>query len=316
MVTAESTVNGTGLVWLGARGNRLGNLTKPDKVGQIDREPIWSPDGKVLAFTSNRGVVDQSGKWGIWLVDPRGGEVKNIFPATKGLRDISWAEDKIVFSVERGQSYDVMELTTAGKSKTINSGNVTLMPSFSRSGDFAYVTIDDKRPRIVINEVATAIQGTYPKWSPQGDRLAYSALVKDGNKTNVDIVVADKSGTTLFAIAEPLADQTIPVWGNKGKLLFATATYRSEETGDPIHSAITVIDLQAEDPKWRLFQDMQMVTQQRWSAINPRVSFEDVSQLPLYEVGLRHAILTGMADKIEKDDEETKAKEKLKTLDN
>ena len=50
--------------------------------------PIWSPDGKAIAFVSSRGNTGLG--FGVWLVNPDGGNVRNV--ATHGL-GIAWSSD-------------------------------------------------------------------------------------------------------------------------------------------------------------------------------------------------------------------------------
>ncbi len=60
-----------------------------------DRGPRWSPDGKRLAFTSER-----SGKAQVWIIDPTGGEAWRI-PTKEAVQgDITWSPDgkKIFFT--------------------------------------------------------------------------------------------------------------------------------------------------------------------------------------------------------------------------
>lgn len=53
-----------------------------------DRAPRWSPDGKRLAFTS-----DRSGKSQIWIIDPNGGEAWRI-PTKEAVQgDVVWSPD-------------------------------------------------------------------------------------------------------------------------------------------------------------------------------------------------------------------------------
>ena len=50
--------------------------------------PIWSPDGKAIAFVSSRGNTGLG--FGVWLVNPDGGNVRNV--VTRGL-GVAWSPD-------------------------------------------------------------------------------------------------------------------------------------------------------------------------------------------------------------------------------
>jgi dipeptidyl aminopeptidase/acylaminoacyl peptidase len=52
-----------------------------------DREPQWSPDGRRIAFYSNR-----SGQWEIWAINPDGSGLKQLTYAGLALR-ASWSPD-------------------------------------------------------------------------------------------------------------------------------------------------------------------------------------------------------------------------------
>ena len=52
-----------------------------------DREPQWSPDGRRIAFYSNR-----SGQWEIWAIHPDGSGLKQLTYAGLALR-ASWSPD-------------------------------------------------------------------------------------------------------------------------------------------------------------------------------------------------------------------------------
>lgn len=60
-----------------------------------DRSPRWSPDGKRLAFTS-----DRSGKSQIWIIDPSGGEAWRVPTKEEVKSDLLWSPDgsKIFFT--------------------------------------------------------------------------------------------------------------------------------------------------------------------------------------------------------------------------
>jgi Tol biopolymer transport system component len=71
--------------------------------------PIWSPDGKWIAFVSSRGNTGLA--FGVWLVSPDGGNLRNL--AARGL-GITWAPDaQWVYYADAGVLYKV---PTAGGS--------------------------------------------------------------------------------------------------------------------------------------------------------------------------------------------------------
>src|SRR5688572_33369806 len=51
-----------------------------------DVNPQWSPDGKRLAFLSDR----EGGKHAIWLIDPDGGEARRLTTEPTAIREYLW----------------------------------------------------------------------------------------------------------------------------------------------------------------------------------------------------------------------------------
>ncbi len=40
--------------------------------------PVWSPDGKNIAFLSNRTASGEAGEWRVWVMDAAGGNVRQV----------------------------------------------------------------------------------------------------------------------------------------------------------------------------------------------------------------------------------------------
>src|ERR1043166_3221139 len=74
-------------IWLAetATGKSI-QLTRSDKSSTT---PRWSPDGKWLAFLSNR-IEDKNQ---IFVIDPTGGEAQQLTKSETGITNFSWSED-------------------------------------------------------------------------------------------------------------------------------------------------------------------------------------------------------------------------------
>ena len=85
----------------------LSNLADGTEV-QLTREggssPKWSPDGKLIAFTSSRsspGLAKDAAGEQLWLISPSGGEAWRVSSFGRAVSDFAWADaDAIVFSAK------------------------------------------------------------------------------------------------------------------------------------------------------------------------------------------------------------------------
>ena len=73
------------LYLIGAQGGGKRQLTRGD---QIDAAPVWSPDGKRIAFVSTR-----SEKSNIWIIDADGGEARQLTKLEGTFSDLEFGPD-------------------------------------------------------------------------------------------------------------------------------------------------------------------------------------------------------------------------------
>jgi eukaryotic-like serine/threonine-protein kinase len=158
-----------------------------------DANPIWSPDGKWLYYTSNR-----SGRWGIWRI-PIEEETGKVLGKPELVP--TFADNSLEFSIARnGQRmvytssrkinrvfrvpFDAANGTVHGEPQQVTqSQRYIVSPDISPDGKrLTYYTYGDpKFDLFIMNQDGSGLRqltndtakNRYPRWSPEGQRLAF-----------------------------------------------------------------------------------------------------------------------------------------------
>ncbi|UHQ20114.1 S9 family peptidase [Lysobacter sp. KIS68-7] len=194
-------------------GSHRVRLTKTPKFDES--RPQWSPDGKSIAFLSDRGGEDATTQ--VWLMPAGGGEPKRLTKFGESIADFVWSPDgKRLAFIARDP-----ERPFGAKKPKQPPPIVTERYQFREDG-VGY--LDQRRNHLYVFDIATgktdvltpgAHDEQLPAWSPDGKLLAYVTKrgVDPDRHLNYDIyVVEPKAGAKERQLTTFTGSDLDPYW--------------------------------------------------------------------------------------------------------
>lgn len=207
-----------------------------------ERDPAWSPDGRLLAFVIERdGPADPfaDDPADLYVMDVRTGEVRRLTDDRAIEYSPTWSPDgtRIAFSKgheEQGGLY-VMEADGTGLRRLTDERRFEGQPAWSPDGErIAFASAaSDELPQLHLLELADGSTrpltdagpmglrfAVSPSWSPDGTRIAFFGA-HVGSAGDIYVIGAD--GTGLRKLTHDLRSVGDPAWSPDGRLIAFSA---------------------------------------------------------------------------------------------
>jgi eukaryotic-like serine/threonine-protein kinase len=180
-----------------------------------DRDPTWSPDGKQIAFTSNR-----EGQPAIFVMNADGSGVRRIHNGLPVSEGAIWLPDgRIRFSDARNtytmkpDGSEVVRLNYSGEPSPDGRQILFAKEVIPGEGNELFVAnADGRNPRRLTHNKIT---DTESRWSPDGRKIVYTSF-PDGPWPKGSICVINSDGSGLTRLTNERLEAGISLWSPDG----------------------------------------------------------------------------------------------------
>src|SRR5579859_1847003 len=165
--------------------NRKFDPKKPE-----DRSPVWSADGKHIAFVSTRDGTAQ-----IYVMDYDGSNITNLTRNVWDNFEPAWSSDlkKMAYVNDRDGNLNLCIMDASGFNQTCLTNNRTPNRKF-----------DQNRPNDFL-----------PSWSPDNKHIAFVST-RDKNE---EIYLMNADGSDPVNLSQNIANDTQPSWSSDGNFI-------------------------------------------------------------------------------------------------
>lgn len=272
-------------IWIGTTdGEQTFPITNGEK---SSTNPKWSPDGKWIAFTSNR----RDNRNQLFVIRADGGEAEQITEQKGSIGDFEWSPDGkwIAYAMTDAKSDDE-EKNDKGRNdfrwvdENIKLSRLFVMP----------VQKDDKGKRESRKLITENYSVSGFNWSPDGSRIIFSH-VKDPRADywpSSDVSVIDVASGKVTAFANTEAAESSPIFSRDGKwvaMLVSDLPVRWAQSGK-----ITIFPAAGGAPRSMQLSFDGQPNIVAWSPDNTKVTFLESKRTgtAVYEANVSNGVVT------------------------
>ena len=235
-------------------------------------EPAWSPDGKRIAFVSDRDGPRFA--YQVYVMKANGTGQTRITNEPVAARSPAWSPDgtRIAFSSERDGNEDIYLMNPDGSNLVNIDNNVgqdrnpTWSPdgtriAFDRNSSNVWVMNVDGSGQTQLTQSFGFTASIEPAWSPKGDKIAFSSSQQRPDDQVRELYVMNPDGTNAVRLATNttgrLPGDFLPAWSPDGSRIAFTSTrngrqeiYSINADGAGLTNLTNTAGRDEQDPAW------------------------------------------------------------------
>jgi Tol biopolymer transport system component len=265
--------------------NVNGKINLTEKSG-VNSCPVWSPDGKKIAFISNR-----TGNFDVFIMDCNGTNQINMSDSTENNYRPSWSPDgsrlAYISRVNGLESIFIINADGTGKSQITKGkdwkdskplwspdGSKIAFISNRRGNNDIYTINPDTME--LVNLTGNHLSISDFLWSPDGKHIAFTARSNEKS----DLYIMNNNGTMATNITNDNGTEYDFSWSPDGRKIAFTTTEYTENTAN-----LCVIDIESRQ-KTSLTSDGIWKRQLSWSHDSTKILFCAGTKAPcdIYEI--------------------------------